>query len=83
MNLEECIDKFKITMTRLGILEKPSAKSINDTLDLEVEPLMAFLPRRRYERDIFGLCFLPHSAWSRERIGKCVSHIFKVYSKKL
>lgn len=46
MNLEECIDDFKITKTRLCIPEKPSAKSTDDTSDMEVETLMAFLSRR-------------------------------------
>lgn len=52
------MEDFIITCTtdsaikRLGIPGRSSAKSINDTLDVEVEPLMAFLPRRWYERDI-------------------------------
>jgi len=52
------MEDFKITcptdsaMRRLGIPGRSSAKTINDTLDVEVEPLMAFLPRKWYERDI-------------------------------
>lgn len=52
LNLQEFMADFKITYTTdsamkgVDIPGRPSAKSIKDALDVEVELWMAFLPRR-------------------------------------